>query len=409
MSQRQRIASGQEMLTLRRTRMAATAPFLRGGFRPFFLGGALWAIVALVLWLAAMAKGTSPAAHLDALAWHRHEMLFGFVGAVVAGFIMTAVPNWTGRLPIAGWPLATLSLVWLAARLLPLWGWGEPWLWLLLDAGFYIALSILILREILLAGNRNLPIALLIFTFGLADAADLAAGIGWIDDPAIAVRAGLALVVMMIGLVGGRITPSFTRNWLAKQGVREGLPSQPSRFDWLVLLATAGALLSYVVVPLGMVTGTALLAAGLFQLLRLARWRGWRALRDPLVLVLHVGYLWLPVGLGLLGLAGLGIVVPHSAAVHALTAGAMSTMILGVMSRATLGHTGRELKADRVTTVLYVAITLAAILRVVAPLGWGDYMLLMRGSALLWIAAFGLFVLRYGPMLLMPRADGKMI
>ncbi|WP_265570997.1 NnrS family protein [Sphingomicrobium nitratireducens] len=407
MSQRQRIASGQEMLNLRRARMAAAPPLLRGGFRPFFLGGALWAIVTLVLWLVAMAQGTSPVPHLDALAWHRHEMLFGFVGAVVAGFILTAVPNWTGRLPIAGWPLAMLASAWLAARLLPLWGVGAPWLWLLLDAGFYIALSILILREILLAGNRNLPIALMIFAFGLVDAADLAAGMGWIDDPVIAVRAGLALVVMMISLIGGRITPSFTRNWLMKQGIREGLPVQPGRFDQLVLLVTAGALLAFVIKPFEVSTGAALIGAAIFQLARLGRWRGWRTMRDPLVLILHVGYLWLPLGLGLLGLAALGAGVPHSAAVHALTAGAMATMILGVMSRATLGHTGRELRADRVTTALYVAITLAAIARVAAPLGWGEYMLLMRGSALLWIAAFTLFAWRYGPMLLMPRADDK--
>lgn len=402
-----RTASGEEMLSLRRRRMANSIPLLRGGFRPFFLGGALWAGVALVIWLVALSDGSSPVRHLEALAWHRHEMLFGFVGAVVAGFILTAVPNWTGRLPIAGWPLAVLASAWLAARLLPILGAGVPIVWGVVDAGFYLVLAALILREIMLAGNRNLPIALLIFLFGLADAADLLAGAGLLGDPAIAVRAGLSLVIMMIGLIGGRITPSFTRNWLMKRGMIEGLPVQPDRFDRFVLLASLIVLAGFIAVPVAAPVGWALIGIALLHLARLARWRGFAAWRDPLVLILHIGYVWIPVGLGLLGGSILFDTITQSAAVHALTAGAMATMILGVMTRATLGHTGRELKADSLTVLIYIAITIAALLRVVAPFGWGDYASLMHWSGMAWISAFGLFVLRYGPMLMMARADGK--
>ena len=345
--------------------------------------------------------------HLDALAWHRHEMLFGFVGAAIAGFILTAVPNWTGRLPIAGWPLAFLAAGWLAARFLPLAGVGTSVLYLVFDAGFYVVLSALLMREILLAKNRNMPVAILILLFGIADGLDLAANYGWLPDPAVAVRCGLALVVMLIGLIGGRITPSFTRNWMMKAGIRDGLPAQPDRFDRLVLLMTAAALGTFIVLPDTRLTGTGLLLAALFQCVRLARWRGWRTLGDPLVAILHVGYGWVPVGLALLGLAQFVGDIPVSAAIHALTAGAMATMIMAVMSRATLGHTGRELRADMLTVAAYVAISIAAVVRVAAPIGLGDYTMMMRVSGLFWIGAFGLFLLRYGPMLVAARVDGR--
>lgn len=408
MAVRMRLMSGEDNLSLRRARMASSPPILRGGFRPFFLFAGLWAVMALLIWLHALASGESPVSHLDALAWHRHEMLFGFVGAAVAGFILTAVPNWTGRLPIAGWPLALLAGLWLSARLLPLVGVGTPLLFLLIDAGFYLVLAALILREILLAGNRNLPIALLILLFGIADGADLAADYGWLGDPSLAVRGAMALVIMMIGLIGGRIIPSFTRNWMMKAGLREGLPVQPGRFDRMVLLLTAVSLVAFVIAPASIYTGAGLGTASLLHVARLARWRGWRTYADPLVLILHVGYLWIPVGLALLALAAFEpSAIPTSAAVHALTAGAMATMILAVMSRATLGHTGRELRSDRATTTAYIAISFAAVLRVSASLGWGGYTLLMHMSGICWIAAFGLFVLRYGPMLFTARADGR--
>lgn len=395
---------GEQMLALRRARMAASPPFLRGGFRPFFFGGAAWAVVALVLWLTALAGGATLPSLFEPLAWHRHEMLFGFVGAVVAGFLLTAIPNWTGRLPIAGPPLAGLFGLWLAARLAVLFsaqtGAGTA---ALLDIGFYLVLAALAAREVLAAKNRNVPIVGLVLLFGAANAADHAGAAGLLADPDLGIRAAIALVVLMISLVGGRIVPSFTRNWMAKQGMSGRLPTQPGRFDLGVIAASAVALIGWIAAPEARATGVLLLAAGLLQAARLSRWGGLRAARDPLVLVLHVGYFWLPVGLLLLGASLLGAAVPRSAAIHALTAGAMGTMILAVMTRATLGHTGRALKASPQTVFLYGLVTLGAALRVSAPLGLFDYTIGMEASAVAWAGAFLLFLAVYGPILFRPR------
>lgn len=392
------------MLALRRSRMAASPAFLRGGFRPFFFGGALWTIVALALWLCTLAGVIELPSRFDPLAWHRHEMLFGFVGAVISGFLLTAIPNWTGRLPIAGSPLAALFGLWIAARVAVLFSASTgAGLAATLDIGFYLALAALAAREVLAAKNRNLPIVLLVLLFGAANAADHAAAAGWLADDGIGVRAAISLVVVMISLVGGRIVPSFTRNWLAKHGVKEGLPGQPGRYDFLTIAATAAALLAWTAAPATQVAGAMLVLAGLLQAVRLARWGGLRAWRDPLVLILHVGYFWLPAGLLLLGASLLGATVPASAAIHALTAGAMATMILAVMTRATLGHTGRELKADGPTVLVYILITAGAVLRVAAPFGVIDYTLGMRLSALAWGGAFLGFLLAYGPILFARR------
>jgi uncharacterized protein involved in response to NO len=399
---------GERMLALRKARMAASPPILRGGFRPFFFLGAAWAVVALALWLGALLAGLELPSALDAFAWHRHEMLFGFVGAMVAGFLLTAIPNWTGRLPIAGWPLAALAGLWLAARLAVLW---SDALGLAvaaaLDVGFYAVMAFVGAREILAAKNRNLPLVAMVLLFGTANAVDYASMSGLLADGEAGFRAGIALVTVMISVIGGRIVPSFTRNWLVKQGRDRGLPGQPGRFDIAVIGVTALALLAWVLFPAARATGIGLAAAAVLQLARLARWSGWRTLSDPLVSVLHLGYLWVPLGLALLGWSILGTAVPRTAAIHALTAGAMATMILAVMTRATLGHTGRELRAGPATILAYALVTLGAVLRVVAPLGAIDYRLGMEAAGLLWAGAFVVFLLAYGPILFGGRPDAK--
>ncbi len=396
------------MLALRQARMAAAPAFFRGGFRPFFFGGAAWAVVALSIWLFALATQATLPSAFDALSWHRHEMLFGFVGAVVAGFLMTAIPNWTGQLPIAGVPLAALAAFWLAARLAVLFSSyvGAPFA-AFLDAGFYLILAAIAAREILHTKNRNLPIVGLVLLFGLANLLDHAAANGAPVDADLAWQIAVALVTIMISVIGGRIIPSFTRNWLAKQNVREGPPTQPGKFDLAVIGLTAVALLGWITAPPGAVTGGLLLLAAGGQAIRLARWRGWRAVADPLVLVLHVGYAWIPIGLTLLGAVQLGAPLPRSAAVHALTAGATATMILAVMTRATLGHTGRELRANMPTVLCYILVTVGAVLRVSAPLQLIDYRIGMEVAGAAWIGAFVLFLWTYGPMLFGPRLDGK--
>lgn len=403
------VTRGEQMLALRHARMAAAPAILRGGFRPFFFGGACWAVIALALWLYSLAAGATLPTSFDPLAWHRHEMLFGFVGAVVAGFLLTAVPNWTGRLPIAGAPLAALFALWITGRLAVFFSATTgPFIAALLDVGFFVTLAGVAAREVLLANNRNLPVVGLIALFGLVNALDHLAAAGLLADADLAWKSAIALIIILISLIGGRIIPSFTRNWLAKRGVKPGLPTQPGKFDMFVIGLTAIAFLAWITAPTGYLAGGLLALAAIGQLARLVRWKGWKTLADPLVVILHVGYAWVPIGLGLLAAVDLGAAIPRSAAVHALTAGAMATMILAVMSRAILGHTGRSLRACPLTQLSYLLVTFGALLRITAPLGLMDYRLGMEVAGAAWIAAFLCFLAAYGPMLFRPRIDGKL-
>ena len=397
------ITRGEQMLALRKRRMAAAHPFLRGGFRPFFFGGAAWGLIALLLWLFSLAGQITLPTAFDPIAWHRHEMLFGFVGAVIAGFLLTAIPNWTGRLPIAGKPLLALFALWLGARVALLFsGFIGLSLAAFLDVGFFATLAIVGAREVLAAKNRNVPVVGMVLLFGLADALDYAGALGAIDAD-LGWQFATALIILLISLIGGRITPSFTRNWMAKQGITRRLPTQPGRFDLATIAATAIALLAWIMSPPGIIAGGLLLAAALLQAVRLARWGGMRTVSDPLVLILHVGYAWIPAGLFLLGLSTCGLPIPRSAAIHALTAGAMTTMILAVMTRATLGHAGRDLRANRPTVALYGLVTLGALVRVAASLGLGDYQLTLDIAGTAWATALLVFLITYGPILWRPR------
>jgi uncharacterized protein involved in response to NO len=400
---------GEAMLALRKARMAASPPFLRGSFRPFFFGGAVWAVFALGLWLGALLGGLELRSGFDPLAWHRHEMLFGFVGAVIAGFLLTAIPNWTGRLPIAGVPLAALSGLWLAARLALLWSATVGIeIAALLDVGFFVVLASVAGLEVFAARNRNVPVVGLVLLFAIADAVDYAGALGLMLDSEAGFRAGIALVVMMISLIGGRIIPSFTRNWMSKQSIAGPLPNQPGRYDLLTQAATALALAGWILAPASPLFGWALALAGLLQAARILRWRGWRTARDPLVLVLHAGYAWIPAGLLLLAWSILGTAVPRTAAIHALTAGAMATMILAVMTRASLGHTGRALAAGPATVAAFVLVTGGAIVRIAASLGVLEYRTGLAIAGASWGGAFLLFATAYAPVLFNPRVgDGS--
>ncbi len=372
---------------------------LQHGFRPFFLAGAAWAVVVIAWWLGLLAGvvGLGPA--IDPLAWHQHEMLFGFASAPVAGFLLTAIPNWTGRLPVRGAALLALVLLWALGRLamIGLAGWPAA----LVDGAFLPALTAIAAREVI-AGRqwRNLVVMLLI---GLYACGNLLWHLGELRPglaPGQGLRLGIASLAMLLGLIGGRIVPSFTRNWLAKR--QAPLPAPFGRLDRLALLTLAAALVGWSLLPDTSATGLLLLLAGSAQALRLARWRPWSTRAEPLVASLHLGYGWLALGVFLLGLAQLGL-MSSSAAVHALTTGAFGTMMLAVMTRATLGHTGRPLVADATTTVIYAMVNAGAAGRVIAA-QWPDGAWLIV-AGLLWIGAFALFVLHYGPMLLGRRAD----
>lgn len=401
------VTRGEQMLALRKRRMAATHPFLRGGFRPFFFGGATWGVIAIALWLCVLSGEINLPTRFDPVAWHRHEMLFGFVGAAVSGFLLTAIPNWTGRLPIAGKPLLALFGAWALARVAVLFS-GLVGIWpaAILDVGLFVSLALLAAREVLASKNRNVPIVGLVLVFGIADAADYAGAAGIIPAD-LGWRGAISLVIVMISVIGGRIIPSFTRNWMVKQKIAGHLPRQPQSLDLLVIASTALALLLWLSFPVDRLTGFVLILAGAAQALRLLRWGGHRTARDPLVLILHLGYLWVPVGLVLLGLSITGMNVPESAGVHALTAGAMATMILAVMTRASLGHTARELKAAPTTVAAYVCVTIGALLRVAASIGLGPYPMMLDIAGVFWALALLTFLIVYRPILWSPRIGDR--
>lgn len=391
------------------SRITASKPalaILTHGFRVFFLAAGLWSVIALAIWIALFAAGGSLPSRFSPLDWHIHEMLFGFVMAAIAGFLLTAIPNWTRRLPVSGRPLALLASLWLLGRVACLVSGVVPaWLAIAADLSFPAALVAVVAREIVAGRNwHNLVVVGPVTLLGIAnllmhlESAGIAvpAGLGW--------RLGLAAVILLISVVGGRIVPSFTRNWLARrQSTR--LPAPHGWTDRVALAALPAGLFGWVFFPGLPPVGWLLVAAAGLHLWRLLRWRGYLTGDEPLLLVLHLGYGWLVLGTALLGFAMAGVVVPETAAVHALTAGAIGTMILAVMTRATRGHSGRDLAADRTTSLIYVLVSVAAVARVAAAFvaGW-SYPLLMA-SAGAWVGAFGLFVLSYGPMLVLPRKD----
>jgi uncharacterized protein involved in response to NO len=373
---------------------------LRQGFRPFFLGAGLWALAAMVLWIATLQGAVSLPTAFDPIAWHAHEMLFGFVIAAIAGFLLTAIPNWTGRMPLQGIPLVVLVGGWLVGRLAV---GGSAWLGAgiaaVLDLSFLTLLLGVVLREILAGRNwRNLPMPVVLGALLVANALTHAEAVGLAATGALGQRLGIGIVILLIGLVGGRIIPSFTLNWLKKRG-QSSLPASFGALDRGVLGLAAAALASWVIAPENLIGGAALIVAGLASLVRLARWRGHLTLAEPLVWSLHLASLWVGVGLLLLGLGAVFPEVPPAAGLHALTAGAMGGMTLAVMTRATLGHTGRPLAADRLTAAIYLLGALAALLRVGASLSADLYLPLLWTSGLAWSAAFGLFVAHYGRML----------
>jgi uncharacterized protein involved in response to NO len=369
------------------------------GFRPFFLLAAVWAALAVPLWVAAFA-GWLPIEHFNR-DWHAHEMVFGYLSGVIAGFLLTAVPNWTGRLPVTGAPLVGLVLLWCAGRvamLVPDFA-AAP----IIDSAFPFVFSAVVGREIIAGRNvRNAPVLVLLTVLGSANVLSHLRSV----DPDLALlgeRIGIAVVATLVALIGGRIVPSFTRNWMAKRKLTPE-PASPSRFDAVALSVGAISLGIWAISPKLYAAGLALTLAGALHFVRLARWRGWRTTVEPLVLILHLGYFWLALGLCLKGLAILApSVVPAASGLHAITAGAFGVMTLSVMTRASLGHTGQPLAATPRISAIYVLVNLGALVRVAAPFLAEHYTLLLALSAVLWSGAFAWFAIVYGPLLLRPR------
>jgi uncharacterized protein involved in response to NO len=384
-------------------------PLLSYGFRPFFMLAAGYAAVAMALWIAQLSGWPSPPLAMAGVEWHAHEMFFGFAGAGVAGFLLTAVPNWTGRPAVKGWPLALLAVLWLAGRLVMIF--GEPLgpaPVAVVDLLFLVAVIGVAGSGVIAAGNRrNFPIlgmlALLVVANGLSHAAAFGLDADWAD---VGRRLAMHLFLVLIALVGGRIVPAFTGSWLGQTG-RAEKPAPFGNVDKATLAATAAAALADTAMPGTLPAGGLLIVAGVLHLVRLGRWQGHLTLSAPIVWVLHLGYLWLTAGSLVLGLSALSDAVPRIAGVHALTAGAIGTMFVAVMSRASLGHSGRALVAGPATLTVYGLVTAAALSRTLAP--WSDaaFAELLAVSAVAWIAGYGLFFAAYLPVWVGPRVDGR--
>ncbi|MCD1625676.1 NnrS family protein [Seohaeicola saemankumensis] len=376
------------------------------GFRPFFLFGAVWVVVAMLLWLPALTGAIALPTQFDPVSWHAHEFLFGYLGAVLAGFLLTAVPNWTGRLPMVGWTLAALFGLWVAGRVAILISAILPAsVAPAVDLAFPLVLGAMILREIVAGKNwKNLIVLALLAVFTLANALfHVEALQGGFAARGQGLRLGVATAVMMIAVIGGRIIPSFTRNWLAR-GQTPARPAPPmQRFDKLVLMASVPALLFWVVRPFDAFTGVLLVGLGVLHVVRLIRWQWQHTLREPLVWVLHLSYAFIPLGALLVGTELLLGSTATAAAQHLWMTGAIGGMTLAVMTRATLGHTGRALTANRATVVIYLCLFAAVAARLATP----ALPVLGYVSGILWLAAFGGFTYAYGPMLMRRKPETR--
>ncbi|MDG3039886.1 NnrS family protein [Roseicyclus marinus] len=393
------------MTTTAEKMRAWTGPaILTFGFRPFFFGAAIWAALAMALWVPMLSGHVLLPTAFDPVSWHAHEFLYGYLGAVVAGFLLTAVPNWTGRLPIVGWRLGMLAGLWLAGRVAVAVSGGMPALLVAVaDLAFPVVFALLIAREIVAGKNwRNLIVLAMLGVFIIGNALfHWEAAKGDYAAHGYGLRLGLGAGIMMIAFIGGRVVPSFTRNWLVKRR-STALPVSPMQsFDKAALAALLVALVLWVVLPLGTLTGLALALAGVLHALRLARWAGHRTFAEPLVTVLHAGYAFVP--LGALALAA-EILLPGSfgmaGAQHFWMAGAIGLMTLAVMTRATLGHTGQDLTAGTGTVMIYLALILSVFARVAGGV-WPEFSSPLNTVAgLFWTFAFGSFAVIYGGLLL---------
>lgn len=380
------------------------------GFRPFFLLTALHASVFVPLWLAMLHGFVPVPMGFDPIAWHGHEMLFGFVGAAIAGFLLTAVPVWTGTQAVTGARLAVIAALWVLGRVAFLSSAALPPLALAAaDLPFFFVLAGALAAPLLArTQRRNAGFLAALIALALVNGLFHLHVLGAIFvDPRAALRCAIVVVAVLLILVGGRITPAFTRNALARAGAPTAIRPSPG-LDRTAVAAAAVAAVAALAPAWAFVHAGAALVAGAAVLARLAGWQTARTLRDPLLWSLHAGQAWLGVGLLAAGVAALWPALPATVAVHALTAGAMGATILAVITRVSLGHTGRPLVALPGTALAYAGVHLGAAVRVAGPLfvpAHAATVWLVAG--ILWAASFAFFLARYGPLLLRPRPDGQ--
>ncbi len=373
-------------------------------FRPFFLLNGIFAIVVLLVWVMTLHGSSLPG--ITPL-WHSHEMLVGFAMAAVAGFSLTAVANWTGRPAIHGAPLAWLVFFWLAGRLaMVLAGWLPAGLVALLDMLFPLMFSVLLGREIYSGNSKRNYILVVIVVFLAILNGIYHLGINQVlpGGDRIAIYLLIHTLLVLVTIISGRIVPAFTGNWLRMQG-QDRLPVNSDGIDRAALSLTALVGLAASFAPLHTVTGILAFTAAAVHGYRLSRWRGFATTSNPLLFILHAAYAWLPVGYALLGSAVFGWLFTPTAALHALTMGAIGSMVLAVTTRVALGHTGRPLHASRATVLAYWLLMIAVLIRVLGPLTANNYLLMIDLSAAGWILAFAIFVWVYWPVLTHLKAE----
>jgi uncharacterized protein involved in response to NO len=352
----------------------------------------------MTVWILMLGGAIALPTAFDPITWHFHELLFGFVAAAIAGFLFTTIPNWTGRFPLQGWPLGTLVLLWIMGRIaVAVSAWTGHAVAMAADLSFLILFGAAVAREIVTGRNwRNLPVLAAVATLCAANAMVHAGLFGHMEWEQAGKRLAITVVVLLISLIGGRIIPSFTTNWLRRQGT-DDYPVPFGQFDRAVLAISILALAIWVIAGLNTLSGAALIVAAFVHAVRLARWRGQATFREPLLWILHIGYAWLPLGLALLGGAAWRPALATTA-LHALTVGAMGTMVLAVMTRASLSHSKRELTAERGTLIVYLLVLIAALARLAAPFAGANYIVALDVAGGAWIAAFALFVVLYSPL-----------
>ena len=369
------------------------------GFRPFYLLAAAFAAVAVPAWVAAQAGWPLPA-RIDML-WHVHEMVFGFALAVVVGFLYTAGYNWTNLWTPRGWPLAAIAGVWVAGRVAMLA--APPVVAAAVDVGFLPIAAVPLYRVLKQSGNRrNLFLVGLLALLALANACYHAAVLGWARvNPLTPVHAAIMLIVVIEIVIGGRVIPMFTRN-----GAPGTQPVQDARRDTWALALTVLAGVAWTIGLAAPVTASLALFAAVGQAVRLLGWQPWRTWRNPLLWMLHVSYCWIPLGFLLLALAQFGI-IGVSAALHVLTVGALAGLIMGMITRTALGHTGRPLRAGRGECLMFVLVQAAVVLRFAAAVlpSWRTTCLVLATAC--WSAAFLAYLAVYVPYLSARRVDGR--
>lgn len=384
-------------------------PVLSFPFRPFFLLTGVYGLITVLGWMCFMFGGISLPVGWSPLHWHSHEMLFGLIPIAIAGFLLTAVCNWTGAAPLRGLWLVMLILVWFAGRIV-MWSaslWPAIWV-AIIDMMFMPTLAAYLTLVLLQHKNkRNLPIALMLLLMSIAN---LLMHIGFITLEPQWLQAGeqlaMGLVLLLMLVIGGRIIPLFTANWLRNRG---GLNSEVKSFAFFgpaALITSLLFVLSELSNAPAWLTGALALTAAALNGVRLYGWSGWRTGPEPLLWILHLGYAWIVIALLLKGASAFNL-APPSAWQHALGVGAMGTLILGVMTRVALGHTGRALTLPRFGMVIYAAISLAALARILAALQLVDYRAGVLFAAAGWSLAFATFTLIYWPILTRPRVDGR--